>query len=159
IAVVFGGQANRQRDEAQRQTRIASSRQLAAEALTQLDDHYDRALLLAVAAGQVENTGEARNGVLSARQHITLLETVIQGHTKAVLCVAFSPDGETLASGSVDGTIILWNVTDPRMPAQLSLRPLSGHTDWVTTLAFSSDGKTLASGSADGTIILWNVTN
>ncbi|TEU11392.1 MAG: hypothetical protein E3J21_23775, partial [Anaerolineales bacterium] len=64
-----------------------------------------------------------------------------------------SPDGKTLASGSADQTIILWNV----LTGQSTSQPLTGHTNWVLSVAFSPDGKTLASGSADQTIILWDV--
>jgi WD40 repeat protein len=58
-----------------------------------------------------------------------------------------------LASGSAEGTIILWDVAtgQPLSP------PLTGHTAEVWGLAFSPDGQTLASGSYDDTIILWDV--
>ena len=69
-----------------------------------------------------------------------------------VLSVAFSPDGNTLASGDYDKNVTLWDVKTGQ-----PINKLSGHSDIVRTLAFSLDGKTLASGSADKTIILWNV--
>ena len=65
-----------------------------------------------------------------------------------VTSVAFSPDGKTLASGSWDNTIILWDVSNRQSPVQLGA-PLSGHGIVVDSVAFSPDGKTLASGSAD----------
>ena len=67
---------------------------------------------------------------------------VLRGHTGEVNSVAFSPDGTTLASGSDDGTIRLWNAgTGERM------RTWPGHTEPVLSVAFSPDGTTLASGS------------
>ena len=70
-----------------------------------------------------------------------------------VYALAFAPDGRTLASGSNDRTIILWDVAAGRPLGP----PLSGHRNWVTSVAFSPDGKILASGSADRTLLLWDV--
>ena len=80
------------------------------------------------------------------------LLTRITGLEADVWSVAFSPDG-TLASGSTDGVIRLWNVT-----SEQPLNAFEAHTSAVWSVAFSSDGKTLASGDADGVIRLWNVT-
>jgi WD40 repeat protein len=75
----------------------------------------------------------------------------LRGHTNSVNSVAFSPDGNTLASGSVDATIKLWNVN-----TGLEILSLTGHTYHVNSVAFSSDGRTLASASSDRTIKLWD---
>ncbi|HZO89320.1 MAG TPA: WD40 repeat domain-containing protein [Chthonomonadaceae bacterium] len=75
-----------------------------------------------------------------------------QGHTKTVY-VAFSPDGQILATASHDATIKLWSV-----PTGKTLRTLTGHTDAIWIVAFSPDGKFLATGSLDDTARLWEVS-
>jgi hypothetical protein len=80
---------------------------------------------------------------------------ILPGHTTFVTSVAFSPDGHTLASGSADHTVRLWNMTDPTHPTPLE-SSLIGHSSAVYAVAFSPDGHTLASGSFDQTVRLWN---
>jgi serine/threonine protein kinase len=83
----------------------------------------------------------------------------LTGHTKAVLSITISPDGQTLASGSADHTIKLWQLSTGR-----ELRTLgggwfsSGHSNSVLCLAISPDGQLLASGSKDNTIKLWDIS-
>jgi WD domain, G-beta repeat/MTH538 TIR-like domain (DUF1863) len=86
------------------------------------------------------------------------LSTPLTGHTDLVSSVAFSPDEHTLATGSLDRTVRLWNVADPTHPSALG-PPLTGHTDRVSSVAFSPDGHTLATASEDDTVRLWNVTD
>ncbi len=85
-------------------------------------------------------------------QYIARERNRLEDHTGAVSSVALSSDGKTLASGSYDNTIKLWDVATGKL-----LQTLSGHSSWVLSVAWSSDGKTLASGSDDNTIKLWDV--
>jgi WD40 repeat protein len=88
----------------------------------------------------------------SSTEKTLQLQQTLTGHSDSVNSVAYSPDGQTLASGSVDSTIKLWNVKTGNL-----LQTLEGHSYSVNSVAYSPDGQTLASGSEDNTIKLWNV--
>ena len=77
----------------------------------------------------------------------------VEGHTKAVVSLAFKPNSYRLASGSWDHTIRIWDVGDNNNLRHV--RTLRGHTDDVRSVAWSPDGRTLASASNDGTVRLW----
>lgn len=70
----------------------------------------------------------------------------------SVTSLAFDPDGKTLASGHVDGTIRLWDVATGKV-----IKMLEGHADAVSSVVFWPDGKTLGSGSLDRKIKIWTV--
>jgi WD40 repeat protein len=64
--------------------------------------------------------------------------------------VSFDPTGRTLASGSADQTVKLWESSSGKL-----LRTLEGHQHRVSSVSFDPTGRTLASGSADQTVKLW----
>lgn len=69
-----------------------------------------------------------------------------------VTALAFTPDGQSLVSGSYDKTVKVWNWQTGE-----EIHSLSGHQNWVTSLALSFDGKIIVSGSWDGTVKLWDL--
>jgi WD40 repeat protein len=81
------------------------------------------------------------------------LRSALRGHTGPVYGVALSADGGRLASGGLDGTVRLWQVTG----AQL-LATLGGHAGPVNSVALKADGRLLASGGRDGTVRMWEAS-
>jgi WD40 repeat protein len=71
--------------------------------------------------------------------------------------MAFAPDGKTLASGSGDKTIKLWDIASGKNTA--TLKAGDGADKKIRSVAFRPDGKTLASASLDGSIQLWDVVS
>jgi hypothetical protein len=68
------------------------------------------------------------------------------------VCVAFSPDGKTLATGSKSGGITLWDPVTGTL-----LKDMVGHVSFMRKLAFAPDGKTIASCNVQGGVTLWDV--
>src|SRR5262245_7780517 len=73
------------------------------------------------------------------------------GHTEGVNCLAFAAH-ETLASGGLDGCIVLWDVAKRRETIVWV-----GDGRPVLSLAFSGDGKTLVAGTLRGLLAVWDV--
>ncbi|MFL5340548.1 MAG: hypothetical protein ACJ8F7_10395, partial [Gemmataceae bacterium] len=105
--------------------------------------------LIAVTAGNHEQKGE-----------IFLFDSAsgaVKGtinHTSGIRCAAFSPDGKTLAAGSFDNSVRLYDV------ATLKLKAVgAGHSGAVNGIAWSDDGKLLVTGALDKSIRVWQAPN
>jgi WD40 repeat protein len=80
-----------------------------------------------------------------------------------IYCVAFTPDGKQVVTGSYDRSLKLWDVVSGNMVREF--KPFTekmfekGHRDQVFCVAFTSDGQFMASGSSDKSIKLWKVAD
>jgi cytochrome c len=77
----------------------------------------------------------------------------LEGHERPILALAVSPDGAALATGGVDGAILLW---DPAAGA--AARVLNAHDGPVWSLAFDPSGRRLFSAGNDGIVRQWDAS-
>jgi WD40 repeat protein len=80
----------------------------------------------------------------------------LTGPSGYVWGAAISPDGSTLAIGSTDGSVWLWDISHPAQPVLIAT--LTGPAGHVYSVAFSPDGTQLAAASYDGTVHLWDTS-
>jgi len=154
----------RERKEAKRQEAQAM---LALADICSRDGHLAReqhnwgsSLLWYAKSLGLRKTDTARVNAAASLTRFSAELATLRRHTHPIHALAFSPDGQTLASGASaafsradDPTVRLWDRASGR-----ELAVLRGHTDVVLALAFSPDGHTIASGSKDRTVRLWDRT-
>ena len=77
--------------------------------------------------------------------------TTLTEHKQTVTALAFSPTGEHLVSGDLEGNLCVWSVESWR-----ELRKFIGHTTWITALAFHPSGEKVATAARDHTARIWD---
>ena len=148
-AALFGWAESRR---AVGQARIAFARELASQAVRNLDGDPDLSIYLALQAVQITREKDgfvlpvAEEALHRALQASRLTSTFPQSGG-----LAFSPDGLHLAIGGTRGSIGIWDARTGE-----PLNSLAGHVDAVTSIAFSPDGRLLATASADYHRIVWD---
>jgi len=95
-----------------------------------------------------DRASEVRLLDLASQTEIGRLDTAGTGAT----VLSFDGEGARLASGSGDGTVIVWDIVTERPVARLE-----GHTSRITTVVFAPTNDSLVSGSADGSLRVWSL--
>ena len=98
---------------------------------------------------------DVRNHPFAQDRNIPFSE-VDEGHVGSVSSIAFSPDGNTLLSGSHDGTLILWDVVTGKQLRSIDGHRKNGQRFSITSVAFSPDGKSLLAACDDKTLRFWD---
>ncbi len=142
-----------QQQRADRETRIATARELSSAATANLEVDPERAILLAleaVEATRVDEGGTLKEAVGALHQAV-LASRVVMG-VPGNFPTAFDPDGDLLATSGEDGVIRLWAV-----PGGEPAGTLEGHSSQVIQVEFIPDGRGLVSTSVDGTARRWDL--
>jgi WD40 repeat protein len=136
-----------QRNRADNRARLATSRQLAAEAVSKLDVDPEQSLVLAARATRTATTSEAVDALRQALRSSRLRSVIAAG--KRVLDAEVSPTGALVAAALADGTVRVWNADTQKPVARLRLG--SGQ---VRRVSFSRDGRRLLA-AGDAGVAVW----
>ena len=120
--------------------RLATSRELAAAAVSQVNVDPERSVLLALKALEESPTLDARNSLHRSLPELHLLFTIPAGHTGGSPGITYSPDGSRLASEGPFGEIKIWNASTGSLIFTLP----GNEEDVASDVVFSPDGKLLA---------------
>ncbi|KVD78224.1 hypothetical protein WJ78_08640 [Burkholderia ubonensis] len=145
VSAIFAWESYSLRAHARHDALIASADKLESR-------QYDTSLLLHREALQISKNRSDAMAFIPRFLRQPYISAYLHGHQKPVFSVAFIDDGKTLASGSYDGSVMLWDVEQHKPIAKIS-----GHGEEVYGIAFRPHARQLASANADGTVTLWDV--
>ena len=110
-------------------------------------------------------TAERSQGILGGGSYVRLWNVATRKELRSfacgkgdVTCIALSPDGRHIATGSDDETAAVWDFSSGRRLLRLGTL-VSGHGGAVRSVAYSPDGRQLATASDDGTVRVWEVSD
>jgi WD40 repeat protein len=83
----------------------------------------------------------------------TSTHDTLTGHQEAVLAVAISPDGKTIAAGAMDGKMNLWDADTKQL-----ITSIQAHDSAVRSIVFQPNGQALITASWDRTMKIWRPT-
>jgi WD40 repeat protein len=161
VALVQRSEARDAQARAEEQAALANSRALAAQAVVHLDGDLDLAVLLSLEAYRTAPTQEALDVLHIAAQRSSMIERTLaasevagvgftpEGGKKAV---AYSPDGELIASGDTRGNVSVWEADTGDVVGA----PFPAAVGAVYAIAFSPEDGTLAVGGEGGIVSRWN---
>ena len=156
LALIAGSVALVQRGHARTEAARATGRELAAAAVTNLDDDPELSILLALRA--IETTRSADGSVLPEAEEV--LHRAVASSRIAVRldgagsAADWSPDGSLIATGGAPDDPGVVTLRAPNTGE--ALRPWQAHEPRLNDLAFSPDGSLLATAGDDGTLALWD---
>ena len=111
-----------------------------------------KALRIAEYAYSLDTTNKAiYQNMVNIYYNNAICRKVFKGHGDRVSSVSFSPDGQSILTGSRDKTARLWDL-DGNL-----LQVFKGHEDWINSVSFSPDGQSILTGSRDKTARLWDL--
>ena len=164
LAIVATAFALVQRSKSQQSLRLSIAHRLTAAAISSLEAHPERSVLLAVEAMRATHdadgtvTREADSALRRALEALRVQHTLF-GHAGPVFDTAFSPDGNCLATAGADRTARVWDSISGE-----EIFVLSGHTSLVRSVAFAPTeggagrcGAHLVTASEDGTAKVWSL--
>lgn len=124
--------------------------------LYEIQDHADASKqLLFSPDGRLLAYVSAGSNILIRDSYSGLLLETLLNPNQEITSLAFSPDGDILAAGTTDGTILLLTIKPEAWKFEKGFIPGSSSAP-ITSMAFASDGNTLAAGDKNGVIHIWD---